>query len=79
MTMLEKVAGWTAELERLHGRVGQRFARSEQRKRSLAYLKGLLSPVENLCRNPYPGSNLRNVQRIALTSIHACALLGVCS
>ncbi|MDQ3704533.1 MAG: IS701 family transposase [Chloroflexota bacterium] len=44
--MLEKVAGWAAELERLHGRVGQRFARSEQRKRSLAYLKGLLSPVE---------------------------------
>ena len=46
ITMLEKVAGWAAELERLHGRVGQRFARSEQRKRSLAYLKGLLSPVE---------------------------------
>ncbi len=44
--MVEEVAGWAAELEGLHKRIGRRFARSEQRRRSLAYLKGLLSPVE---------------------------------
>ena len=44
--MVEEVAGWASDLERLHQRIGGRFARSEQRTRSLAYLKGLLSPVE---------------------------------
>jgi SRSO17 transposase len=33
-------------LEQVHERMGRRFARSEQRSRVLAYLKGLLSPVE---------------------------------
>jgi len=46
MTGLEEAAGWAAGLEGLHGRIGRRFTRSEQRRRSLAYLKGLLSPVE---------------------------------
>jgi len=34
---------------------------------------------KNLCRNLYFGASLRSVQRIALTSIHASALPGVCS
>ncbi len=41
-----EAAEWGAELERLHRRIGRRFARSESRERALAYLKGLLGPVE---------------------------------
>src|SRR5438067_13222407 len=33
-------------LEALHARVGRRFARAEPRRRALAYVRGLLSPVE---------------------------------
>lgn len=46
MVAVEVITGWEAELERLHERLGHRFAWSEQRNRALAYLKGLLSPVE---------------------------------
>ncbi|HEV2121811.1 MAG TPA: IS701 family transposase [Chloroflexota bacterium] len=46
MIALEEIAGWAEQLENLHGRIRGRFARSEQRNRSRAYLKGLLSPVE---------------------------------
>jgi SRSO17 transposase len=45
-TLVEEVTAWASELEKLHGRIRGRFARLEQRTRSLAYLKGLLSPVE---------------------------------
>ncbi len=41
-----EAAEWGADLERLHQRIGRRFARSESRQRALAYLKGLLGPVE---------------------------------
>ena len=44
--MVETVQQWALELEGLHRRIGSRFARSEQRCRSLAYLKALLGPVE---------------------------------
>lgn len=44
--MIEEVTRWAERLEGLHGRISACFARSEQRKRSLCYLKALLSPVE---------------------------------
>src|SRR5205809_4355928 len=40
------VATWAEGLEALHARVAPRFARAEPRRRALAYLRGLLSPVE---------------------------------
>src|SRR5215213_6754512 len=40
------VAGWATELETLHARIAPRFARPEPRRRALAYLRGLVSPVE---------------------------------
>ena len=46
MVALAQVEGWVSDLEGLHRRIGGRFARAEQRSRSLAYLKALLSPVE---------------------------------
>jgi len=44
--MKDQIAAWGLELESLHSRLGGHFARSEQRQRSLSYLKGLLCPVE---------------------------------
>jgi SRSO17 transposase len=43
---LEEVAAWAAGLEAVHARIVERFGRKEPRRRALAYLKGLLSPVE---------------------------------
>src|SRR5437763_6389912 len=40
------VADWAEGLAALHARVGRRFARAEPRRRALAYVRGLLSPVE---------------------------------
>src|SRR3954453_22765935 len=40
------VEHWADGLEALHARVGWRFARAEPRRRALAYVRGLLSPVE---------------------------------
>ena len=40
------VTAWAAGLEGLHARVAPRFARPEPQRRALAYLRGLLSPVE---------------------------------
>ncbi len=37
------VCRWAQELVRLHARLAQRFARSEPRRRVLAYLQGILS------------------------------------
>ncbi len=45
-TDLDEVAGWAAGLEAMHARIAGRFARPEPQQRALAYLKGLLSPVE---------------------------------
>ena len=42
----EDVEVWSEELLALHRRIGHHFARSEPRRRSLGYMKGLLSPVE---------------------------------
>ena len=39
-------ATWAASLEAVHARISPRFARAEPRRQALAYLKGLLSPLE---------------------------------
>jgi SRSO17 transposase len=41
-----EVQEWAAGLEALHARIAARFSRPEPRCRVLAYLRGLLSPVE---------------------------------
>ena len=43
---VDEVEGWAAELAALHARIAPRFARPEPRRRALAFLRGLLSPVE---------------------------------
>ncbi|MBI3326438.1 MAG: IS701 family transposase [Nitrospinae bacterium] len=43
---MEEVAAWAAGLEAIHTRIAARFTRPEPRQRALAYLKGLLGPVE---------------------------------
>ena len=43
---LAEVEGWAAELAAVHARIAPRFARSEPRRRALAYLQGLLAGVE---------------------------------
>ena len=46
MAAFEDAAAWAADLERLGARIAPRFGRVEQRRRALAYLRGLLAPVE---------------------------------
>jgi SRSO17 transposase len=43
---LAEIEGWAQELDALHARIAPRFERAEPRRRSLAYLKGLLSHAE---------------------------------
>src|SRR6478609_9333508 len=45
-TEFADVEEWAEGLDQLHSRIATRFARSEQRVRALAYLKGLLSPIK---------------------------------
>ncbi len=42
----EEIAAWAAGLERMHARIAPHFVRREPRARALAYLRGLLGPVE---------------------------------
>src|SRR3954451_10846488 len=44
--VLDGVAAWARGLGAMHGRIAQRFARAEPRRRAYHYLRGLLSPVE---------------------------------
>jgi SRSO17 transposase len=46
MAAFEDAASWAVELERLGARIAPRFGRVEPRRRALAYLRGLLAPVE---------------------------------
>jgi SRSO17 transposase len=46
MTLEEDVADWTRELDRVGRRIASRFGRVEPRRRAMAYLRGLLAPVE---------------------------------
>jgi SRSO17 transposase len=41
-----EVAAWAEGLAEIHARIAPRFARSEPRERVLAYVRGLLAPVE---------------------------------
>lgn len=43
---MAEVEAWAAGLEEVHARIAGRFARSEPRKRVLAYVRGLLAPLE---------------------------------
>lgn len=43
---LDEVAAWAAGLEAIHTRMAGRLTRPEPRQRALAYLKGLLGPLE---------------------------------
>jgi SRSO17 transposase len=45
-TTVEDVRAWARGLEAMQERISHRFARTEPRRRALAYLKGLLSPLE---------------------------------
>src|ERR687895_934610 len=46
MTAIGTVEGWARDLEALAARIAPRFCRAEPRRRALAYLRGLLSPLE---------------------------------
>ena len=46
MTPMDDAAGWAEELEQVAGRIAPRFGRVEPRRRAMAYLRGLLAPVE---------------------------------
>ena len=46
MTMVGGAEGWWRELEALAARIGPRFSRAEPRRRALAYLHGLVAPLE---------------------------------
>jgi SRSO17 transposase len=46
MTDVNEAKGWARVLDELMGRLGPRFGRVEPRRRALAYLRGLLAPVE---------------------------------
>ena len=41
-----EIASWAGQLTAIAERIGPRFLRSEPRRQALAYLQGLLSPVE---------------------------------
>lgn len=43
---MAEVEAWAAGLGELHARIAPRFARSEPRERVLAYVRGLLAPLE---------------------------------
>src|SRR6266700_3759686 len=45
-TTVLDVVRWAQELAGLHARIAPRFARPEPRRRALAYLQALLSPIE---------------------------------
>src|SRR5919199_5792126 len=46
MTTVGTAEGWSRELAALAARIAPRFSRAEPRRRALAYLRGLLAPLE---------------------------------
>src|SRR3712207_6172981 len=46
MATVGTAEGWSRELEALAARIAPRFSRAEPRRRALAYLRGLLAPLE---------------------------------
>lgn len=43
---LADVRVWASELDAVHGRFGHRLSRSEPRESALAYMRGLIAPLE---------------------------------
>lgn len=43
---LADVRVWASELDAVHGRFVHRFSRSEPRESALAYMRGLIAPLE---------------------------------
>ena len=52
MSSRSEAEGWAEELEAVAGRIAPRFGRAEPRRRALAYLQGLLAPLER--KNGWP-------------------------
>src|ERR687883_1669783 len=52
MSSRSKAEDWAEELEAVAGRIAPRFGRAEPRRRALAYLQGLLAPLER--KNGWP-------------------------
>ena len=46
MTTVGTAEGWSRELDAMAARIAPRFSRAEPRRRALAYLRGLLAPLE---------------------------------
>src|SRR5215213_5122636 len=46
MSRRSEAEDWAEELEAVAGRIAPRFGRAEPRRRALAYLQGLLAPLE---------------------------------
>src|SRR3954469_10550826 len=46
MSSRSEAEDWAEELEAVAGRIAPRFGRAEPRRRALAYLQGLLGPLE---------------------------------
>jgi SRSO17 transposase len=46
LVTVDQVTGWADGLASLHARIAHRFSRSEPRRRALAYLHGLIAPLE---------------------------------
>jgi hypothetical protein len=46
MVNVSEAEGWARDLDELAGRLAPRFGRVEPRRRLLAYLRGLLAPIE---------------------------------
>src|SRR4051812_12450580 len=46
MSSKSEAEDWAEELEAVAGRIAPRFGRAEPRRRALAYLQGLLAPLE---------------------------------
>ena len=58
------VAGWVAELDMLHARLGPRFGRAEPRRRVRAYVASLLHPVERKLAEQAGGPTPYGMQRL---------------
>jgi hypothetical protein len=68
------VVRWAQELTQLRARIAPRFARLEPRRRALAYLQGLLSPIER--KNSWQlAERFCQNSNIPWQSIHTSALL----
>lgn len=59
---------WGQVLERLHTRLAPRFARPEPRRRALAFLKGIVSPLHA----KMTGNSRNTPEKAALMACNVC-------